>query len=129
EAFCDELEDLAFTAGEVGEHSVGLWLGRSEAVEQALKCAWRKEGVAARDEADRVDELGRPDVLEQEAARAGTDCVVYVVVEVEGRQDQDASGLAGGDDAACRLDAVEVGHADVEQDHVGLELAHELDGL
>src|SRR4051812_22043734 len=43
-----------------------------------------EERVAGRDHADRVQQLARPGVLEQEPARAGAERGVDVLVEVEG---------------------------------------------
>src|SRR5262249_46573704 len=81
------------------------------------------------DHAHRLDQLGRLYVLEQEAARAGADGLVDVLVEVEGREDHDAGLRAPGRDAPRRLHAVAVGHAHVHQDHVRLETPGQLDGL
>ena len=60
-------------------------------------------------------------VFQEEAAGAGAECFVDVVVEVEGGQDQDARRSVCGREPAGRFDPVEVGHADVHQDDVGSE--------
>src|SRR4029453_13195440 len=73
--------------------------------------------------------LGR-DVLEHEAAGAGAQCLVDVLVRVEGGQDQHADVPVGlGQDPRGRLEAVHIGHADVHEDHVGTVLAGYLDRL
>ena len=59
-------------------------------------------------------------VLEQEAARAGLQRVVDVLVEVVGREHEHARRVLRGD-LARGGDAVELGHADVHQHDVGLE--------
>ena len=78
---------------------------------------------------DRVDELLGADVLEQEAARAGADRLVDVLVQVEGGEDEDARVGATCDEISGRLDPVEIGHPDVHQDHVREQTARGLDCL
>ena len=71
-------------------------------------------------DADRRDELLGRRVLEQEAARAGSQRGVDVLVEVERGQDQHARSAAGREcSRAGGLDAVHAGHADVHQHDVG----------
>ena len=70
--------------------------------------------------------LGRV-VLEHEAAGAGAERLVDVLVEVEGRQDQDPRGVIGGNDPPRRLEPVELGHADVHQHDRGPEAGGLLD--
>ncbi len=60
-------------------------------------------------------------VLEEEAAGSRAQCLVGVLVEVEGGQDEDAGAVACGDDPAGGLDAVHAGHPYVHQDHVGAQ--------
>ena len=69
------------------------------------------------------------DVLEEEAARAGDESVKDILVAVERRENQDTRRIFGGHDAACRLQAVHDGHADVHQHDVGPGPAGRLDGL
>ena len=59
----------------------------------------REQRLAGGDDADRLDELGGPHVLEQEPARAGADRLDHVLVEVERGQDEDARGRARAEDA------------------------------
>jgi hypothetical protein len=69
-------------------------------------------------------------VLEQEAARAGAQRSVHVLVEVEGGEHEHARRVfVSVDDLAGRLDAVHVRHADVHQHHIRIELAGERDRL
>ncbi len=42
-----------------------------ESLEEPARDRRPEEGVAAGDQSDRVDQVGRPHVLEQESARAG----------------------------------------------------------
>jgi hypothetical protein len=81
-----------------------------------------------------VDRLGQElgtGVLEQEAAGAGLERAVHVLVEVEGRDDHDRERVldvrAG--EQPRRLDAVELGHAHVDQAYVGAQLARQRDRL
>ncbi len=88
------------------------------------------ERLAARDDADGLRQLLRLHALQHEAARAGAQRVVDVLVVLERGHDQHARPLDGvGDDRAGRLDAVHAGHAHVHQHHVGVELAGAADGL
>ncbi len=81
------------------------------------------------DDPDSREQLFGRDVLEQEAARAGDECVEYVLVEVEGREHQHAGRVVGGDDPARCLEPVHDGHPDVHQHDVGPRPAGCLDGL
>jgi hypothetical protein len=72
------------------------------------------------------DILGRC-VLEEEAARAGTQRLEGVLVEVEGGEDEDAGRRLGGDDAPSRLETVDARHTDVEDRHGRPEAPHEAD--
>ena len=87
----------------------------------------REEGVARRDGPDGGDQLLGRVVLEDEAAGSGPQCLVHVLVEVEGREDQNAGAAILGEDAPRRLEPVELGHPDVHQDHVGSKRGRLLD--
>ena len=52
-----------------------------------------------------------------------------VVVEIEGREDQDPRGSVGGQDPPGGLETVELGHADVHHDHVRMEAGRLRHGL
>jgi hypothetical protein len=70
------------------------------------------------------------DVLQDEAAGAGPERPVHVLVGVEGREDQDADSSAGlGQDPRRRLQPVHFRHADVHEDHVGVVAADSVDRL
>ena len=85
----------------------------------------REQRVAGGDDPHRLDQPFGGHVLEQEAARTGAERVVDVLVEVEGRQHEDARpvrrGLRHARELPGGLDPVHAGHADVHQDHVGLD--------
>jgi hypothetical protein len=88
--------------------------------------------VSSRDCADRRDQLLRRVVLEHEPARAGPERFVDVLVEAERREDQDPRRLVRRQDAPGCLEAVELGHADVHQDHVRIKtrgLGHGLESV
>ena len=68
-------------------------------------------------------------VLEHEPARAGSERLVDVLVEIEGGQDQDPSIAVRRQDASSRLEPVELGHADVHQDDRGMESRRLVHGL
>jgi hypothetical protein len=128
----DQPQDLDLASGERCERTVVRRhpvLRRLEAFEQSTDRGRAEQGVSARDDSDRVDEIGRSDVLEQKGAGAGADRTVDVVVEVEGGQDEDAGRAAGGDDAPGGLDPVHDRHADVEEEHVRGELLDERHSL
>jgi hypothetical protein len=62
---------------------------RRRVIDEAAGDARGEQGLAGGQDADRVEEVGGRSVLEQEAARPGPQRRVHVVVEVEGREDQD----------------------------------------
>ena len=80
---------------------------------------------------DRLDQQLGPAVLQQEAACAGLQRAVDVLVEVEGRDDDDGDriGDVGAGELPRGLDAVDLGHADVEQAHVGPQSSCQRDRL
>src|SRR5207247_8764718 len=88
-----------------------------------------EERISAGDGADCGEELCGRVVFEHEAAGAGAERLVDVCVEVEGRQDQDARIVIGGEDSPRCLEAVEFGHADVHQHDRGLKAGGLLDRL
>ncbi len=97
-------------AGELGDQAAGDGGG--------------DQRVARGDDPDGVEQPLGGDVLEQEPAGPGVQCVVHVLVEVERRQHQDAGPAVGRrrHDAPRGLDAVEVGHAHVHDHDVGVVL-------
>ena len=95
--------------------------------EQPQRHLRRDQGVAARRGPDRLDEQRRAGVLEQEPAGPVHQRGVDVLVEVEGGDDDDAErvGSVGpGQEAGC-LEAVELGHADVEEADVGSQVTRD----
>ena len=106
------------------------WAGRWRANSSIRRRVTRRrqQRLAAGDGADPVGELVGRGVLEQEAAGAGLQRVVDVLVEVVGRQDEHAGRVAGGDPAG-RGNAVELGHADVHEHDVGRQARDAVDGL
>ena len=116
--------------------SWSAWRGRAgrggagELLDQALGDRGRDQRVAGGDDADRGDELFGEDVFEQEAAGAGAQCVVDVLVEVEGGEHQDRHRMVIvglGEDSASGFEAVDVGHLDVHQHDVRMAAANEID--
>jgi len=90
----------------------------------------REQRVALDCEPHRGDELIRRRRLQQEAAGARAERLVDVLVEVEGREDDDLRrrGRAVAQDPS-RLEPVQPRHPDVHQHDVGLQVASELDRL
>ena len=142
-----EDEDLPLARRERGDTRfllglVGAVLGQvgGEHLQHAARDPRGDDRLAARHCADRVGELRRARVLEQEARRAGLEPGEGVLVQVEGRQDEDLRARALTGDLRRRVDPVDPGHADVHEDDVRLEgaglregggavggLAHDLD--
>jgi hypothetical protein len=98
-------------------------------VDQAAGDRRRQQRVAARDDPDAGRELLRRHVLEQEPAGARAQRLVDVLVEVERGEHEHARGhvAAQRGHLARRLDAVELGHADVHQHDVGRQATRLLD--
>ena len=61
-----------------------------ERVEQAPRDTGRDDGIAGGHRANAAQQVGGRHVLEQEAARAGAQGGECVLVEVEGREDENA---------------------------------------
>ena len=89
----------------------------------------RQHRVAGRDDADRLLQVARRRVLEQEAVGAGLQGAEHVVVDVERREDEDARRVGELADRHGRGEAVEARHADVHQHHVGRAAPDRLDGV
>ncbi len=81
------------------------------------------------DRADRGDQLLGSVVLEHEAAGPGFQRLEDVFVQVERGENQDPRVVVGCEDAFGRLKTVELGHADVHQDHGGIEPRGLVDSL
>jgi hypothetical protein len=78
---------------------------------------------------DRREQLLGAGALEEEARGAGAERAEDVVVLFEGRQDQDPHSRSRSRQLTGGGDPVQVGHADVHQDHVRGQPARLLDGL
>src|SRR6266540_4505954 len=125
-AFGDQLEHLELAVGqlvELGGGGLPGWGAAGELFDQAAGDRWGEQRFALGDGADGVGELFGADVFEEEAAGAGFHRVVDVFVHVEGCQHQHPGRLRVGDQAAGRFEPVQLGHADVHQHDVGLQLA------
>jgi hypothetical protein len=100
-----------------------------EPVEEPPRDARRDHRVAGRQDADRLEELLRWHVLEQEPAGPGAQAGVHVLVEIEGREDQHARRIGPAADAIGGGDAVEPRHAHVHEHDVDGAPFDEGDGL
>jgi len=87
---------------------------------------WGQQRLALSNDADGLDQVLWRCRFQEECRRARGQSVEDVLVELEGRQDDDPSDAR---DLARRLDPVDVRHADVHQDDVGALAADELDRL
>src|SRR5215468_9270107 len=94
---------------------------RAAACPAGAGCAGRDDGVPGEYSPDRGHELRRQRVLEQEPAGSGAQPGVYVLVEVEGGQQDHVGRRFGGADPRGGFDPVQVRHPDVHQHQVGLE--------
>ena len=74
-----------------------------EPVEQPARDRRREECLAGGHHADRLDEILRRGVLQQEPAGPGAERLEHVFVEIEGREDQDLDWLL--DARPCQLSA------------------------
>jgi hypothetical protein len=87
------------------------------------------ERVARGQAPNRADQLVGRRVLEQEPAGAGAQRLVDVLVGVEGGQDQHPGAGAERHDLPRGLEAVHLGHPDVQQRDLRGVPAHQLDRL
>src|SRR5215469_16082635 len=89
-----------------------------------------EQRLASSHHADGVEKPLRRYVLEQESRGSGPQRLEYVVVEVEGRQDQHTgTSTLAGRELPGRLDTVGAGHPHVHQNYVRAQPAAECDGL
>src|SRR4051812_11803656 len=107
---------ISSSFGELGEPRRRLRgiATRGELGDQPARDAGGEQRVAGGNGLDRLQELARARVLEQEAAGSGAQRAVDVVVEVEGGEHEHASGgeVLVGADQPGRFETVEHGHAD-----------------
>ena len=122
-------QDLLLPAGERldGLRSWPPDAAVGECREQSGGDARRDECVTVGGGVDRLDQELGSGVLEQESPGAGLEGAVHVLVEVEGGDHDDRERVldAGSGELSGGLDAVQVRHPDVEQAHIGPELAGE----
>jgi hypothetical protein len=104
---------------------------RGVLVEQPARDARREHRLAGGDHPDGLHELVGGRVLEQEPAGPGPQCLDHVLVEIEGGQHQHLRRAVppGSGDLPGRLHTVHPRHADVHQDHVGLQGPHLVERL
>ena len=88
-----------------------------------------EEGVPGGHRPDRRYELFGRLVLQDEAAGAGAECLVDVLVEVEGGEDQDPGLVVCREDPPGGLKPVELRHPYVHQHDVGLKTRGLMNGL
>src|SRR5215831_4352592 len=124
-----EAQDLELAPGEAVQRPRRRARRAGEPLEQSLCHRRAEQCVAGGHDADRVDELFRLDVLQQEAACTGADRFVDVLVRIEGREDENSRLSAARDDPPRRLDSVDVRHADVHQNDIRVQGAHLLHSL
>jgi hypothetical protein len=98
-----------------------------ERVEEAAGHARGDDGVAVGDGPDGPDELERQDVLQDKTAGAEAERPERVLIQVEGRQDQDARMRFGRNDRSGRLNPVHAGHPDIHHDDVRVAAANEIE--
>jgi hypothetical protein len=118
----DQDHHLAFPRGQLiqaGPEPARPGAG-GELGDQAPGHRGRQQRRPAGDHPDRPDQLGGVGVLDQKPGGAGPQPLEYVLVQLEGGQDDDvdAGQLRPRGDPPGRLDAVEYRHADVHQQHV-----------
>ena len=106
------------------------WRLLAVVVDQAPGDPGDEQCLAGGDDLDGVEQVCGQDVLEEESAGTGAQRAVHVLVGVEGGEDQHpyaGRGRVPGE-APGRRDAVEAGHPDVHQHHVGPRGACHVDG-
>src|SRR5918996_1113478 len=129
-----ECEHLALAWRESLEHGCRRFerIGAGgEVLDQPARDRGREQGVAAVDDADRLQKLLARGVFEEESGGAGTQGAEDVLVEVEGREHEHARRrlVSCAREPRGALDAVHLGHGDVHEDHVRPQLACPLDRL
>ena len=126
----DEAEDVALARAQVVEllRRREAWNPR-ELTDHPLRDRGGEERVARRNRPHRRDQLLRRVVLQDEAARTGPERLVDVLVQIERREDEDARLRVGREDAAGRLQPVELRHADVHQHDRRIEAGSLVDRL
>ncbi len=123
QALRDQGDGLAFAVGQLLEGGARGGVERlgDVPVDQLAGDRRREQGVAARRDADGVQEVLRHDVLDEESGGARAQRVEDVLVQAVVGQDDDVHAGQGRvrGDAPGRLDAVEDRHLDVDERDVG----------
>src|SRR5690606_19849089 len=128
----DQGDGLAFAGGQFFQVRSGRGEGLGDVpVDQAPGDRGGQERVAACGDADGVEEVLRPDVLDEETGGPGAQCFQDVLVHAVVGQDDDVESRQGRvrGDAACGLDGGEDGQLDVDERDVGEVLAGQREGL
>src|SRR5436305_1205705 len=124
----EQAQDVKLAAGEQAKRGRRRG-GAREFLDQPACAPGREERVAFVHGAYAGDELVPRRRLEEKSGGAGAECIDYVLVEIEGGQDQHAQGGAVGKQASGRLDPAQLRHADVHEHDVRAELACPLERL
>ena len=96
-----------------------------ELLDQTLRDDRGDQAVTGGDHPHRGDQVLGQHVFQEEPAQPGTQSLVDVLVEIEGREHQDRDRLIRVrvvHDAARGLEPVQIGHLDVHQHDVGFRL-------
>ena len=117
----DQSEHVDLASREVGDSlDIVARANAHELVDQPAGDVGGEQGVAGGHDADGIEQRFCRHILQEEAAGAGGQGVVDVLVEVErGEHDHAWRWVQLGRDRPRRIDAVEHRHANVHQDHVG----------
>ena len=129
----DQRHNFPFPIGERLHPRGGGRIGRpgNELADQPAGDRRGQQGVAAHDHAQRLQQLGRLGVFQQEPARARPQRGEYVLVEAEVGEDHDAHGVHPPvrDDLPGGFEAVQHRHLDVYQRDVRAVLGGQRHGL
>ena len=125
--------DLALPRGEGVEarHGCGGRPALGERAHEQPRHRWREQRLSGGHHSDGVHEVGGSGVLEDEAARSQMQRLEHVLVDLESGHHDDPHGaqFGIGGEMTQHLQAVHVGHADVQRHHVGPLAAHLGEGL
>ena len=117
---CEEPEHFGLARAERLE--LGARLRRlaesGELLDHAPCHGGRERRLTAPHDADRIEQVVGGSILQQEAGGARAQRRKDVLIKVEGRQNQDASGRLIVDELPGRCEPVQFGHPDVHEDHV-----------
>lgn len=132
QALGDELEDFGFAFGELAPAGGAGGASRGRLFEVVVEPAGdggAVEGAAAGDLADGAREGFGRGLFFEETEHAGFAEAFDIGVVAVGGKDEDARHGVGGENLAGGFEAVEDGHGDVHENHIGPEGAGHLDGF